>query len=385
MDDAKDKLVPLRARSNPIVIGTGLVALDVVIPTGLEADPQLRAGGTCGNVLTALAYLGWDSYPIARLKADGASKLVADDLRQWGVHLEFLSFGDDGSTPVVVQHIRNNKAGEPTHSFSRKCPCCGAMLPWYKGLRVTDATDLVPKLPKSQVYFFDRTSRGALTVAKEARAQGAVVFFEPSASSEPNLLAEALELAHIVKLSSERIGGNEAVLASVQPKLVIETQGGAGLRFRFAGSEGERRDRKWYKMESMPTARLKDTAGAGDWCTAGIIYMIGATGAKGLETLTLTEVRCAIRAGQAMASWACGFNGPRGGMYQCDIQAFMSEVNGLLHGHAELRAENRKGDVSANEHPAFACEACLEKARLPRSSARVAQKGRGTSISTAKR
>ena len=90
MDDTKRKLEPLRVNRNPVVIGTGLVALDVVIPNGLESDPQLRAGGTCGNVLTALAYLGWSSYPIARLSEDGASKLVAADLRQWGVNLDLL-------------------------------------------------------------------------------------------------------------------------------------------------------------------------------------------------------------------------------------------------------------------------------------------------------
>jgi sugar/nucleoside kinase (ribokinase family) len=95
MDDLKQKLVPLRARGKATVIGTGLVALDVVIPKGLEDDPQLRGGGTCGNVLTALAYLGWQSYPIARLSADGASKLVAADMKQWGVNLDLLSFDDE--------------------------------------------------------------------------------------------------------------------------------------------------------------------------------------------------------------------------------------------------------------------------------------------------
>lgn len=46
----------------PAIAGTGLIALDVVIPNEPRSLPQLWAGGTCGNVLTALAYLGWDSY-----------------------------------------------------------------------------------------------------------------------------------------------------------------------------------------------------------------------------------------------------------------------------------------------------------------------------------
>src|SRR6185437_10584602 len=283
-------------------------------------------------VLAALAYLGWQSYPIARLSDDGASKLVATDLKHWGVNLDLVSFSDDGSTPVIVQHIRN-KDGVPTHSFSRKCPCCGAIMPWYKAIRVVDVETLAPKLPKYQVFFFDRTSRGAITLAEKAKEDGALVFFEPSTSSEPGLLDDALQLAHIVKLSADRISGNEAVLASPHPKLIVETQGSTGLRFRFNGSSGSHGGvKKWTRMDAVPATVLKDSAGAGDWCTAGIIYMLGGLGAKGLDSLTLTEVRQAVRVGQAMASWACGFVGARGGMYHCDATEFPSRIHDLLDG-----------------------------------------------------
>jgi sugar/nucleoside kinase (ribokinase family) len=359
MDDTKRKIQPLRTQRNPAVIGTGLVALDVVIPNGLAADPYLCAGGTCGNVLTALAFLGWRSYPIARLSANGASKQVVGDLRQWGVHLDFVTFDDDGSTPVIIQHIRNNKTGEPIHSFSRKCPGCGAFLPWYKAVRVADVTNLVPRLPIPQVFFFDRTSRGALSLAKQSRDQGAIVFFEPSASSDPNLLDEALKLAHIVKVSSDRIGGNEAVLTSTKPKVIIETRASTGLRLRLADSE--RDGRKWHKMPPIPVECLRDTAGAGDWCTAGIIYMLGAMGAKGLDDLTLTEVRQAVRVGQAMASWTCGYDGPRGGMYVSDKMVFQKSILGFLNGRTESAVDVKRAAVPTRERQMFACESCREQ------------------------
>ncbi|HWG46498.1 MAG TPA: PfkB family carbohydrate kinase [Gemmataceae bacterium] len=373
MDDTKRQLEPLRAKRNPVVIGTGLVALDVVIPSSLETDPQLRAGGTCGNVLTALAYLGWGSYPIARLSEDGASKLVAADLRQWGVQLDFVTFDDDGSTPVIVQHIRNSKTGAPSHSFSRKCPCCGAILPWYKALRVADVTDLVPRLPKPQVYFFDRISRGALTLARQSRKLGAVVFFEPSASSEPNLLKEALELAHIVKLSSDRIGGNEAVLTATKPKIIIETRGSAGLRLRHTDSERERGGNKWHEVSAIPVDRLRDTAGAGDWCTAGIIHMLGAMGAKGLTDLTLAEVRQAVQIGQAMASWTCGFDGARGGMYGSEKAAFQGTILGLANGRTDSAADMKRAASLTRERQVFTCESCRAKDK-PQSSVRKSRR-----------
>lgn len=358
MDDTRTTIQPLRVRRKPVIIGTGLVALDVVIPSGLTASPQLCAGGTCGNVLTALAFLGWGSYPIARLSQDGASKHVADDLRHWGVNLDFVTFDVDGSTPVVIQHIRNSKTGEPVHSFSRKCPGCGAMLPWYKAVRVAEISNLVPRLPKAQVVFFDRTSRGALSLAQQGRDEGAIVFFEPSASSDPSHLEEALNLAHIVKLSSDRIGGNEAVLTATKPKIIIETQGSTGLRLRLNTTERKRAVSEWFKMPPIPVETLRDTAGAGDWCTAGIIHMLGAQGASGLDSLTLEELRKAVHVGQAMASWTCSFDGPRGGMYLASKKVFQKSVRDLLNGRTEPLAEVKKSVVITRERRAFVCESC---------------------------
>src|SRR4051812_3286625 len=77
------------AGPRPAIAGTGLVALDVVIPNEPRSFPQLWAGGTCGNVLTALAYLGWDSYPIARLRDDAFSNYINQDLARWNVHLDY--------------------------------------------------------------------------------------------------------------------------------------------------------------------------------------------------------------------------------------------------------------------------------------------------------
>ena len=56
----------------PSVIGAGLLALDIVISEVSEAPPEQWAGGTCGNVLIALGYLGWKSQPVARLKTGAA-------------------------------------------------------------------------------------------------------------------------------------------------------------------------------------------------------------------------------------------------------------------------------------------------------------------------
>ena len=113
----------------PVIAGTGLIALDVVIPNGPNSLPQMWAGGTCGNVLAILALLGWDAYPIARLRDDAASRQITHDLNRWGVKPDFLGLDPSGSTPVIVQHIHCTPGRGATHSFSRKCPSAARACP----------------------------------------------------------------------------------------------------------------------------------------------------------------------------------------------------------------------------------------------------------------
>ncbi len=69
----------------PVVVGAGLIALDVVLDERTDTPPRLWAGGTCGNVLSILAFLGWRSLPVSRLARDAASRLIIRDLKRWGV------------------------------------------------------------------------------------------------------------------------------------------------------------------------------------------------------------------------------------------------------------------------------------------------------------
>src|SRR4051794_36087227 len=87
--------------TRPVIAGTGLIALDVVIPDGTHSLLRLWAGGTCGNVLAALSFMGWDAYPIARLRDDAASSQITQDFSRWGVKLDFLGLDPAGSTPVI--------------------------------------------------------------------------------------------------------------------------------------------------------------------------------------------------------------------------------------------------------------------------------------------
>src|SRR5688572_11026266 len=116
----------------PSAVGTGLVALDIVFGLDQHCAPQLRAGGTCGNVLTALSFLGWNSYPIARLASDAAGRRVMADLAACGAHTAFVAMSPIRPTPIIVQRIRTDSEGRIVHRFSTRCPTCCGYLPQYQ-------------------------------------------------------------------------------------------------------------------------------------------------------------------------------------------------------------------------------------------------------------
>lgn len=344
----------------PVVVGTGLVALDVVINSDVHRPPRLWAGGTCGNVLTILSYLGWPAYPVARLNGDTASEHVRRDLSQWGVHLEFVQSDPRGSTPIIVQQISHNTAGKASHTFSWSCPNCGTWLPRYKAVLASDACGIAAQIENPKVFFLDRVSRGALMLAKASAAKGALVVFEPSGIGEPQLFREALALAHILKYSRERMDRQLGkVESAVCPLLEIETLGEEGVRYRSklpsCASNG------WEQLNAYALDHVKDTAGAGDWCTAGIIHRLGQQGLQGFRQVTAPQVLDALCFGQALAAWICGFEGARGGMYSVNKEVFRSDIEQIMSGNAAKRPISYDSNRMVKEVLGNICPTCGNK------------------------
>jgi fructokinase len=100
----------------------------------------------------------------------------------------------------------------------------------------------------------------------------------------------------------------------------------------------------------------RDTAGAGDWCTAGLIHRLGQAGAAGLLEVEADELRDALRFGQAMAAWNCRFEGARGGMYQTDTASFREDVLRILDGG---QASSTGTVLSDNEFGGLSSGLCL--------------------------
>lgn len=317
----------------PRVFGAGLIALDLVIGPDPDAPVRSWAGGTCGNVLAILAFLGWDAYPIARMNGDPASDRVRSDMARWGVHLDWANCVPTSHTPIIVQEIRRGRDGRPKHRFSWACPHCGEWLPSFKAITVTAVDAIKPALQGASVFFLDRLSRATLTLAAEASSRGALVVFEPSGKSTDKLMAEAIALAHVVKYADERLTGIEGVMADCSATLLeVRTLGEQGLNYRHRLNGGVS---NWEQMSAIPAPRLTDTCGSGDWCTAGLIAKAAAGGQDGLRGIGAGGVQSALRYGQALAAWNCGFEGARGGMYAVESNDFAVQIGQFVDGQLD--------------------------------------------------
>lgn len=356
----------------PKVFGTGLIALDLVVGPDPESPVRAWAGGTCGNVLSILAYLGWDAYPVARMNHDVASDRVRADMKGWGVHVDWADCAPTTHTPMIVQEIRRKRDGRTDHRFSWSCPHCGKWLPSFKAITVDAVERVRPALVSASVFFMDRLSRGALALAAEASARGAVVVFEPSSKSTDKLMAEALAIAHVVKYADHRLANVSGVMGSDSAVLLeVQTLGHRGLRYRHRLG---RAPSTWMHLKAIPAPRLADSCGAGDWCTAGLIAKATSGGQSGLRRTGARGVRSALRYGQALAAWNCGFEGARGGMYVVSRPAFKRQIASLLNGRVDTIAGT---PVESTPTQAITCPACPIAPPTPRLAKRKQQRRSG--------
>ena len=323
----------MSSEDRPKVVGAGLIALDFVIGSDAEAPIRHWAGGTCGNVLSILAYLNWDAYPIARMNGDVASQHVCADMERWGVHLDWIDCAPTTHSPIVVHRIQRDKDGRSAHRFSWMCPNCGECLPAFKPITVDAVEQIKPTLVGTSAFFFDRLSRGTLMLAAEAAAGGAVVVFEPSGRGNAKLLAEALRVSHVVKYAGDRLSSLPGMMEDGCATLLeIQTLGTQGLRYRHRLGRGTS---NWIHLKSVAAPRVVDACGSGDWCTAGLISKAAVAGWEGLRCSGAQGVRSALQYGQALAAWNCGFEGARGGMYSVSRGTLASQASRLLHGQCD--------------------------------------------------
>lgn len=290
--------------SDNIILGAGLISLDVLIRDGERFPVSYYVGGTCGNVMMILAHMGWDAYPIARLDGTKDTARLLADMKKNSVHTDFISTSD-GKTPVIVQRNFINKDGVPTHRFESRNGR-GHFYLDFKPLTMKQADTVIARIdfvPK--VFFFDRVAPAILKLATTFKAKGAVIFFEPSSrGGNVDLFNKCVTVADIVKFSDQRIKDFHQ-FDGVADKLFIQTQGANGLSYRLNSG--------WIHLEPVLNDHVVDTAGAGDWTAAALINELYKDKEKHeIFNFTPAAIAGALNAAQRIGAQSCSYEGARG-------------------------------------------------------------------------
>lgn len=275
-------------------LSSGYVTLDVILERGALGH---RAGGTAANVAADLAFLGWSTSVSALIGDDPAGDHLVGDLKRAGVETSPILRDSAATTPVVIHEILDS-----SHRFRFGCPTCGRKFSRFRPVPAERARS-VAVAAQPDVFFFDRVSLSTLSMAEVVRESGGLVMFEPSTRGRADLFSRALDVAHVVKVSHERLVGlADRLRAEPQPgQLQIVTHGGDGVTWRRGRSAMQ--SVSGYKMS------IVDTGGAGDWATAAWLASL-----PSLKPSVLSEIdfTASLRVAQAVAAISCTAVGARG-------------------------------------------------------------------------
>lgn len=310
------------------VAGAGFVTLDVRLDAGSEVSYS-GIGGSTGNVLSILAFFGWESVPLVRLGRDRVGAAIHREFSRLGADMSHVRLDRALTSPLLYQF-----AGKPHESprYSFSCPVCGRARRFSEALVDSGGEDFALSAATANVFFFDRVTSGTVHMAAAARAGGALVFFEPSSvSANRELFEAALRSAHVVKYSSDRIPEPFTELLS-SGFIEIQTLGARGLRFRKHSLAPD-----WVELPALRAGPVADTSGAGDWCTAGFLHTLFACREiKELQALNYNEIHRALRVGQSVAALSVAHVGARGLMRAWNSKDALEMAQGVLDGGIPL-------------------------------------------------
>lgn len=281
----------------PEVVGTGFTVLDRIFEDGFFTEEAL--GGSCGNVLVSLAMLRRHVVPVIALGADDVGRQLVDEFAEAGADIRFIYQRSWLSSPVIAQEL-DTLSGH--HRFRFDCRETLREFPRYHPIEHQEVEEAACVLAACSVFYTDRLSESIVYAMRQARAAGALVYFEPS-DIDGELFEDAVRLSSIVKYSSDRLGADVNELVADTSAVAIVTHGADGLEVRQGMIS------IWCK--AIPVERVADTCGSGDMVSVGLIDWLLGDG-RPFHSLALNEIVAGVVAGQHLAAANCAYTGARG-------------------------------------------------------------------------
>lgn len=306
------------------VLGLGAIAMDHVLNCGQlpEEDgyvvinsESLMPGGSCANVITALAGLGTRSGFIARVGDDDNGRKLMADLQAHGVCTHYVSVKKNGVSMHTYVAVAQNG------SKAIFCNMGDSLLSLAED-------DVSPDMLHGVRYFYTAMQPGkpALKLARLCREKGIPVICNLQVEPEflhqcdvsSSVIREMLSLSALIitfRNGLVRYSGQDNILSAAES--VYETyRPGMGLIVTL-GKEGA----MWF--DGAPPLRspafnvvAKDTTGAGDAFIGGLIH------ARFFEGL---DRQPAMTFASACAALKCLQPGPRFRASKSEVLTFMEQ------------------------------------------------------------
>ena len=262
-----------------------------------------HVGGTAGNVMTILAWMGWHTLPAARLDDSEVGFQLKADMEAYGCDTRLVSNTPDGGTTILDIIHKTGRDGKPKTAYMAHSPHGGRFVNHrFWTLKQAQALfDSMEQMP--DVFFFDRCAPGNILLAQLFHEQGVLVYYEPNEPVDRNFL-RAVAASDIVKFSDEK-HPDVSFTEGHADKLFIQTMNQAGLRFRLRGGE-------WKHLNPVWNPKAIDGEGAGDWTSSTLIHALGKQGLPSIADLQESILEECLMEAQTVASESVSYMGAKG-------------------------------------------------------------------------
>jgi len=262
-----------------------------------------HVGGTCGNVMSILAWMGWHTLPAARLDDSEAGLLIKADLESYGCDTRFVSNTPDGGTTILDIIHKIGRDGKPKTAYMAHSPRGGRFVNHrFWTLKQAQALfDSLEEMP--DVFFFDRCAPGNILLAQLFHERGVLVYYEPNEPVDRNFL-RAVAASNIVKFSNEK-HPDVSFTEGFTDKLFIQTLNEKGLRFKLR-AEG------WITIPPEHNPHAVDGEGAGDWTTSAFINEMGHHHMLTFDRIHQPNTWHCLQEAQRVASESVSYIGAKG-------------------------------------------------------------------------
>ena len=262
-----------------------------------------HVGGTAGNVMTILAWMGWHTLPAARLDDSEVGFQLKADMEAYGCDTRLVSNAPDGSTTILDIIHKTGRDGKPKTAYMAHSPRGGRFVN-HRFWTLKQAQELFDSLEEMpDVFFFDRCAPGNILLAQLFHEHGVLVYYEPNEPVDRNFL-RAVAASDIVKFSNEK-HPDVSFTEGFTDKLFIQTLNEKGLRFKLR-SEG------WITIPPEQNPNAVDGEGAGDWTTSAFINEMGHHRMLTFDRIHLPNVTHCLEEAQRVASQSVSYIGAKG-------------------------------------------------------------------------